>query len=139
MTDTPQFEHKRARTRLYLISPLDVTGGFADRLARALDAAGDDKHGPAGAAGSQRGGELRPIGALAALHLAELRHHLAAGLDDMGSNGLALRLKAEPGSALAIGRNPEIADKTGAGRGHGPCLRRVYHFGKWTFDRVIRI
>jgi thiamine-phosphate pyrophosphorylase len=47
MTDTPQFEHKRARTRLYLISPLDVTGGFADRLARALDAAGDDKHGPA--------------------------------------------------------------------------------------------
>jgi len=29
---------KRGPCQLYLISPLDVTGGFADRLARALDA-----------------------------------------------------------------------------------------------------
>ena len=29
---------RRPRCQLYLISPLDVTGGFADRLARALDA-----------------------------------------------------------------------------------------------------
>jgi thiamine-phosphate pyrophosphorylase len=34
MTD----EIPREPTQLYLISPLDVTGGFADRLARALDA-----------------------------------------------------------------------------------------------------
>jgi len=36
-----QFERddRRPPCQLYLISPLDVTGGFADRLARALDAA----------------------------------------------------------------------------------------------------
>ncbi|MCW4461142.1 thiamine phosphate synthase [Sphingomonas sp. BT-65] len=31
-------DDKRPACQLYLISPLDVTGGFADRLARALDA-----------------------------------------------------------------------------------------------------
>ena len=62
---------------------------------------------------------------------------LAAGLGEVGCDGLALRLKAKPGSALAIGRDPEIADKTGAGRGHGRSLGQVYHFGKRTFDRVI--
>lgn len=36
MTD---FDHERADCQLYLISPLDVTGAFPDRLARALDAA----------------------------------------------------------------------------------------------------
>ena len=51
---------------------------------------------------------------------------------------MALGLKAKAGSALAIGRDPEIADKTGTGRGHGPSLGRVYHFGKRSFDRVIR-
>jgi hypothetical protein len=56
----------------------------------------------------------------------------------VGGDGLALRLKAEAGSALAIGRDPEIADKTGAGRGHGWSLGPMYHFGKWTFDEVIR-
>ena len=100
---------------------------------------GDDQHGTAGAAGSQRGGELRSIGALAALDLPELRHHLATGLRDMRDDRLGLRLKAKAGSALAIGRDPEIADKTGAGRGHGRSLRRVYHFGKRTFDRVIHL
>lgn len=65
-------------------------------------------------AGSQRGGKLRPISALAALHLLELRHHLAAGLADVRRYGLTLRLEAKSGSALAIGRDPEIADKTGA-------------------------
>jgi len=35
MTD---FDHDRADCQLYLISPLDVAGGFPDRLARALDA-----------------------------------------------------------------------------------------------------
>jgi hypothetical protein len=98
---------------------------------------GDDQHGPAGAAGGERGGKLRPIGALAALHLLKLRHHLAAGLGDVSGDGLALRLKSKPGSALAIGRDPEIADKTGAGSGHGRSLSRAYHFGKRTFDRVI--
>jgi hypothetical protein len=87
--------------------------------------------------GSQRGSELRPIGALAALHFLELRHHLAAGLGDVGGDGLALRLKAKAGSPLAIGRDPEIADKTGAGRGHGQNLGRVYHCGKRSFDKVI--
>lgn len=33
-----EFDFVRAPTLLYLISPLDVTGGFPDRLARALDA-----------------------------------------------------------------------------------------------------
>ena len=78
---------------------------------------GDDQHGTAGAAGSERRGELRPIGPLAVFHLPELRHHLAACLGDVCRDGLALRLKAKPGSPLAIGRDPEIADKTGAGRG----------------------
>lgn len=32
-------DERRPRCQLYLVSPLDVTGGFADRLARALDAA----------------------------------------------------------------------------------------------------
>jgi hypothetical protein len=58
-------------------------------------------------------------------------------MGDVRSDGLALRLKAKPGSALAIGRDAEIADKTGAGRDHGRTLGRVYHFGKWSFDRVI--
>ena len=72
-----------------------------------------------------------------ALHLLKLRHHLAAGLGNVGRDGLALRLKAKPGSALAVGRDPEIADKTAAGRGHGRSLGGVYHFGKRSFDRVI--
>jgi predicted RNA-binding Zn-ribbon protein involved in translation (DUF1610 family) len=108
------------------------------RVARQPVQLGDDQHGPAGAAGGERGGKLRPIGTLAALHLLKLRHHLAAGLGDVSGNGLALRLKAKARSALAIGRDPEIADKTGAGRGHGPSLGRVYHFVKRTFDRMIR-
>ncbi|MDV3456797.1 thiamine phosphate synthase [Sphingomonas sp. HF-S4] len=33
-----QRDERRPACQLYLISPLDVTGGFADRLARALDA-----------------------------------------------------------------------------------------------------
>ncbi len=52
---------------------------------------------------------------------------------------MALRLKAKAGSALAIGRDPEIADKTGVGRGHSWSLRQVYHFGKRSFDRVIHV
>ena len=74
------------------------------------------------ATGSQRSGKLRPIGVLAALHLSELRHHFTGGLCDVGGNGLALRLKPETGSPLATGRDPEIADKTGAGRGHSRSL-----------------
>jgi hypothetical protein len=70
----------------------------------------------------ERGGELRPISALAALNLPKLRHHLAPGLGNVRGDRLALRLKAKAGSALAVGRDPEIADKTGAGRGHGRSL-----------------
>lgn len=44
MFDEPAFEHTRAHTRIYLISPLDVTGAFPDRLARALDAPADRHH-----------------------------------------------------------------------------------------------
>ena len=76
------------------------------RVARQPVQPGDDPHGAAGAAGSPRAGELRPIGALAALHLAEVSHHLAPSLGDIGDNGLALCLKAKPGSALPIGRDP---------------------------------
>ena len=43
--------------------------------------------------------------------------HLAACLGDVCRDGLALRLKAKPGSPLAIGRDPEIADKNGGGEG----------------------
>lgn len=38
MDDAPIFEHERAPTQLYLISPLQVDGDFPERLARALDA-----------------------------------------------------------------------------------------------------
>ncbi|WP_374412027.1 thiamine phosphate synthase [Novosphingobium colocasiae] len=38
MDDAPIFEHERAPTQLYLISPLQVDGDFPARLARALDA-----------------------------------------------------------------------------------------------------
>jgi thiamine-phosphate pyrophosphorylase len=44
MFDEPSFEHQRVHTRLYLISPLDVSGSFPDRLARALDARADHHH-----------------------------------------------------------------------------------------------
>jgi hypothetical protein len=64
--------------------------------------------------------------------------YLAPGLSHVGGDRLALRLKAKAGSALAIGRDPEIADKTGAGRGHSPTLGRVYRFGKRSFDEVIQ-
>lgn len=39
------------------------------------------------------------------------------GADDVCGDRLALRLKAKPGSPLAIGRNPEIADKNGGEEG----------------------
>ena len=42
--ELPHFEHQRVHTRLYLISPLDVSGDFPDRLARALDARADHHH-----------------------------------------------------------------------------------------------
>lgn len=38
-SDRFERDDRRPPCQLYLISPLDVTGGFADRLARALDAA----------------------------------------------------------------------------------------------------
>lgn len=44
MFDEPSFEHLRVHTRIYLISPLDVSGSFPDRLARALDAPADHHH-----------------------------------------------------------------------------------------------
>lgn len=46
---------------------------------------------------------------------------------------LALRLKAEAGSALAIDRDPKVADKAGAERGYGRSLGGVCHFGKRGF------
>lgn len=44
MTDAPTFEHTRAPTQLYLISPADVGGDFPERLARALDAGLKGRH-----------------------------------------------------------------------------------------------
>ena len=44
MTDAPTFEHTRAPTQIYLISPLQVDGDFPDRLARALDAGLKGRH-----------------------------------------------------------------------------------------------
>lgn len=43
--DTPIFEHERAPTTIYLISPLDVSGAFPDRLARVLAATKDHPNG----------------------------------------------------------------------------------------------
>lgn len=43
-TDTPNFEHTRAPTQIYLISPTEVGGDFPDRLARALDAGLKGRH-----------------------------------------------------------------------------------------------
>jgi thiamine-phosphate pyrophosphorylase len=44
MTDTPEFEHTRAPTQIYLISPTDVGGDFPQRLTRALDAGLKGRH-----------------------------------------------------------------------------------------------
>jgi len=61
------------------------------------------------AAGGQGGGELRPVDALAALHLLELRQQRAADLGDVGGHRLALRLKAEAGAPLAVDRDAQVA------------------------------
>jgi hypothetical protein len=71
------------------------------RVARQPVHFGDDEHGKTVAAEGERGGELRLIGALSALHLMELRHHVAAGRRGVGAS-LALRLKAEARSPLAV-------------------------------------
>ncbi|WJS97920.1 thiamine phosphate synthase [Novosphingobium humi] len=42
--EAPTFEHTRAPTQLYLISPADVGGDFPQRLARALDAGLKGRH-----------------------------------------------------------------------------------------------
>lgn len=42
--EAPTFEHTRAPTQLYLISPSDVGGDFPQRLARALDAGLKGRH-----------------------------------------------------------------------------------------------
>ena len=47
MTDAPAVDHVRAAPHLYLISPAEVGGDFADRLAAALDAGAASKHRPA--------------------------------------------------------------------------------------------
>ncbi len=65
---------------------------------------------------------LRPIGVLAALHLLELRHQRAAGLDDVDGHRLALRLQAEARPPLAIRRNAQIADKARRNRDHPQSL-----------------
>jgi thiamine-phosphate pyrophosphorylase len=44
MTDKPTFEHTRAPTQIYLISPTDVGGDFPARLERALDAGLKGRH-----------------------------------------------------------------------------------------------
>ena len=44
MTDTPTFEHTRAPTQIYLISPTEVGGDFPARLERALDAGLNGRH-----------------------------------------------------------------------------------------------
>ncbi len=44
---------------------------------------------------------------------------LAAGLGEVGCDGLALRLKAKPGSALAIGADAKVGDEPpGLPHGH---------------------
>lgn len=61
---------------------------------------------------------LRPIGVLAALHLLELRHQRAAGLDDVDGHRLALRLQAKAGAPLAVRGNAQVADEAERGRDH---------------------
>jgi len=79
-------------------SPLPSTTDDRKRATRQPVQLGDQQNSLARAAGRQRGGELRPIGALAALYLPKLCHQLAAGLDDVCGYGVALRLKSKAGS-----------------------------------------
>jgi hypothetical protein len=84
---------------------------------------GDHQHGVPRATGDERRDEPRPIGAFAALYLPELGDQLATCLCDVRRDGLALRLKPEAGPPLAVGRDAQIADEAGQGRGHGPEVR----------------
>ncbi len=73
-------------------------------------------------------GTLRPIVALAAFHLLELRHQRAASLGDVGSHGLALRLQAKTGASLAVGGDGQVADKAGRGRNYPATQARRVSF-----------
>ena len=68
------------------------------------------------------GGELRPVGALAALHPLELRQRCAASLGDVGGYRQALRLQAMAGASLAIGGDAQVADEAGRGRNRSLSL-----------------
>lgn len=98
---------------------------------------GDYQHGPPGPARGEGGRQLGPICPLATLDLLELGNQLTAGRGHVRGHGLALCFQSKAGSPLALGRNPEIADKAGQGREHGLSLALVYHSGKWSFDRMI--
>ena len=119
LTNRPSWQHRQVTEHNASLAAALDHGQQKTRVACEPVQFGDDQYSLAGTAGSQRGGGLRPIGALAALHLVKLRHYVTTGLGDVRRYGLALHLEAKPGSALAISRNPEIADETGAGRGGG--------------------
>jgi hypothetical protein len=69
---------------------------------------GDDQLGPELLAGGERGGELRPVAALAGLDLDELVRERPFPAVEVVGDGLALRLQPEPGRALLVGRDPQI-------------------------------
>jgi hypothetical protein len=81
------------------------------RVARQAVELGDQQRRTLGAAGSEGGGQLRPVRPLAALDLLERGGDLPTGRGDVAGHRLALRLETEAGAALAFGADPAVGDE----------------------------
>ena len=83
---------------------------MATHIARKPIQLGNDELGAIHPAGLDSLGELGAIIALPALNLGKFLHQRpVAAIQELGDR-IALRLDAETGFALPIGRNPEVAD-----------------------------
>ena len=69
---------------------------------------GDHQRRPARPAGGEGCGELRPVVALAALHLLELGCHDATSLSYILGDGRTLGVEAQPALALPVGADPVV-------------------------------
>src|SRR5947207_2470370 len=87
-------------------------------IARQAIQLGDNQLGLVLAAGGERSGELRPIGALAALDLDELLHKLPGAAVEVARDGFALRVEPKTGLALPVGRNAVVGDELARMRCH---------------------
>jgi hypothetical protein len=72
---------------------------------------GDDELCSAEPARRERCGKLRPIRPLAGLNLREFGDDAPIAAVKVVANGLLLRFQAEPGTALAFGRNSIVSDE----------------------------